>query len=305
MSDTPHMQVRDPIGRVSFNGFAQHGEVMVFGLVIEQNPRGIANKAPGPAGDQRRAHNTHGRVQPTRAHILACQQGHNRQQRGQRIRQYMQVGGAQVVIVPVVRVPLIISVIVIVIMVSVVSMIVLMRSRHQHPGTDNIHQQANDGHHQCLVKGNGQGVDQAICTLDSHDQGKTHQHHRAGKPGQTVNLADPKGKAPISGESPRHHIGEYRNPQRGGMGGHVQAVCQQCHGAIHHPSGYFHDHHRSRQNYDDYSATLTRTLFVLAKDVVMRPVAQWLRMHTSFTPSKLIAETAKKGALAIICFWCV
>jgi hypothetical protein len=85
----------------------------------------------------------------------------------------------------------------------------------------------------------------------------------------------------------------------------VQTVCQQCHGAINYPGRYFHDHHRSRQDYHDYSATLARALLVLAEDVVMRPVVQLLRMHDKLTPSKWIAEKANAGKIAIIRFGCV
>jgi hypothetical protein len=85
----------------------------------------------------------------------------------------------------------------------------------------------------------------------------------------------------------------------------VQAVRQQRHGAVNDPGRNLHDHHRSCQDYDGYGTTLARTLFVLAKDVVMRPVAQLLRIHDDVTPSKWIAEKANAGNVAIIRFGCV
>ena len=131
-----------------FDSRAQRSQAFIVGLVIQQHLRGVANQAVRPARDQRRAHQAHRRVQPVGTQILAGQQGGDRQQRGQCIRQHMQVGRAQVVVVAVMPCVALLMVMVVVMVVlalllvptPVMMVVVAVRCGHQYPGADAIHE---------------------------------------------------------------------------------------------------------------------------------------------------------------------
>ena len=105
----------------------------------------------------------------------------------------------------------------------------LVGRRCQYPGTDRIDHKTQHRHDQCLVKRNRHRADQAPYTFGRHHHGEPEQQHGAAETRQAIDLADPKGKALVCGKAPGQYIGQHRNPQRGGMGRHVQAVSQQCH----------------------------------------------------------------------------
>jgi len=66
---------------------------------VEKDGSGIAQEIPRPHRDNYAANDTHDGIEPNPAKIAAGKQRHDRQHRGQRIRQHMYEGGAQVVIV--------------------------------------------------------------------------------------------------------------------------------------------------------------------------------------------------------------
>lgn len=79
------------------------------GRFVQQLPGRGAHQAEAPVQDDQRTHDAHDRVQQREVREAPHQQSHDRQHTGQRVGQHMKVGGLEVVVVVVCRVPCAVS----------------------------------------------------------------------------------------------------------------------------------------------------------------------------------------------------
>ena len=180
LANFPDMQIRNPVIRIVFNGGTDGVFLNILNAGIQQHGTGCTDQAERPVRDDQAADNTHYRIEPEPAEVLSGQQCGNGQYRSQRIRQYMQVCGSQVVIVV-----MIIAVIVVIVVIVAVMMVVIF----QQPGTEQIHRQANGGDDHGLMKENIPGFKKTGDRLQQDKQCHNTQYNRAGKPGQNIHLS--------------------------------------------------------------------------------------------------------------------
>ena len=159
-------------------------------------------------------------------------------------------------------------------MVAVVVILVIhAQYPHRHPVDDQAQHRHGDG----LVQGNGYRCNQALDALYSHDQGEYRQQHRPGEAAQGVDLAGAKAEGRVMGVFAGVDIGESRDRQGAGMGSHMQAVCQQGHGAVDQPGDNLDHHHGRRQGDHPQGTLLAGFDLVLAERVAMGlVVGAWL-----------------------------
>ena len=203
----PDVQVADPGRDVAlFDRLADLGHHRRVHLRVEQDPPGIAQQAPGPDRDQRRADQAHYRIQPGRAHEHAAEQGQDRQHRGRRVGHHVQVGRAQV---EVVAVGMPVSVVPVVAVVVVVPVAVPMLVA-QPPGAEQVHRQAHRGDCDRLLVVDRAGLQQPLHGLRHHQRGHAQQQDRAGVAAEDLDLPGAEGEAAVAGVAPRAGIGERR-----------------------------------------------------------------------------------------------
>ncbi len=97
--DLPDLQVRNPIRRRIFDSIPDRRSEIAINLPVQQYFRGIADQAKWPARDQNSADDAHRRIQPVCTPVLSGKQSNDGQYRRQCIRQHVQIGRAQIVIV--------------------------------------------------------------------------------------------------------------------------------------------------------------------------------------------------------------
>ena len=186
------VKIGNPIGGITFNRLSQFLQHLRVGGLVQQHARGVPDQSEGPLGNQYRADEAHGRIEPVRAEVLPREQCSDGQYGSQGIGQHMQVGAAQVVIVMMVVVFVVVFVVV----------VMFVRRGHQYPRTHAIDDETHHRDDQGLVEGDGQRVKQPVGTLGDHHQSKAHQQDGTGKARQAVDLSDTEAVLPVIGRTP-------------------------------------------------------------------------------------------------------
>ena len=74
-------------------------------------------------------------------------------------------------------------------------------------------------------------------------------------------------------------VGEGGDDERGGMGGHVQAVGNQRHGTPEHPANNFGGHHRDAEHHDSPAAPLVSVVVSPEEYVFVSPLVDRMGVH--------------------------
>ena len=117
-------------------------------------------------------------------------------------------------------------------------------------------------------------MDEAIDAARRHEDGEGREQHGPGEPSEGVHLARPEGVARVAGVAPRVHVGERRDPEGGGVGGHVQAVGQERHRGEGEPGDDLHHHHRRGDRDHEQGAALSGPADLLPEGVAVLPAGQ-------------------------------
>ncbi len=220
-------------------------------LGIQQHPAGVAQQPPGPHCHQHGAHYAHQGVEPVGPPQHAPHQRQNRQHRGGRIRQHVDVGGAQVEILMAVMIVMVMMILVVMIMMVVVVMAVVMMAVIvlKQPGTGQVHQQADDGDGDGLLIVDRAGIQQPEHRLEQHHAGHPHQQEGAGEAPQHLDLPGAEAESVVAGEVAGGAVGQHRQAERQRMGTHVPAVGQQRHGVVEPAATDLRHHHDDGQQH--------------------------------------------------------
>ena len=278
----PDVQVGDAVVGVRLDGARDRGPGIVVGGGVEQDVAAVAQQAPGPARDHRRAEHPDHRVQPGPARVLARDQRHDREQRGERVREHVEVGRAQVVVrvnvaVVVVMVMVMVMVIVVIVVV-VVAVIVRVVMVVQHGTAHQVHREAGHGDADGLVVVDRQRVDQPHQRFERHHEGDHRQRDRAGKAAEHADLAGAVAVARIRGVDAGVAVGEQRDAEGGDVRRHVPAVGQQRHRAAGH-AGHDLDQHHHRGQRDDAPRAGLGAAGVAAEVMAVTPAVDVVVVH--------------------------
>src|SRR5512141_113274 len=95
----PHMQVGNSIVSLRFDRLSDSPQHLVGRLHIEKHVTRQAEQSPGPANYERGADQSHEGVQPLLPKEFTEEEGKDRKDGGQGIRQHVKIGGTEVVVV--------------------------------------------------------------------------------------------------------------------------------------------------------------------------------------------------------------
>lgn len=186
----PHVQIRNPIPVLFDYRTYLVRQILARLDIIQQHAAAIPDQPHGPAGNHQSADNTHQRVEPYPAVDAAGCERDNRKNRGQRIRQHMQIGGTQVV-VPGLGGGVVVSVIVIVpvAVVVMVTMVVMRMVLAKQPGTDEIDHKPKHGYRNGLRKTDRHRIGQPEKTFPADEQSDQGKYDRTGKTSKVAEFA--------------------------------------------------------------------------------------------------------------------
>jgi hypothetical protein len=214
----------------------------------------------------------------------------NRQHRRQGIRQHMQIGRSQIMVVTM-AVRIVIMVVVIVIAVRrVVVVVVVVVAIAENPDADGVDKQPHHGHEDGLVEGNRHRLKQAMQAFARHHGREQQQQQRAGESAQRVDFAGAEGQAGIMGVAPRKVVREGIDGEGGRMRGHVQAIRQQGHRAKQNSGRNFRHHHQGGQRDHDARAPLRLPHPILPEAMPVRRSPRNLRARNHRRPLRPTAD---------------
>ena len=137
-SHTPDVQIGDLHASQRFDTFAKRRFCILVGG-IEEHGRGIAHERPRPAPDDDRADNSHNRIHPGKAKIASREQCGDREHRRQRVGEDVEIGRAQVVVMPmVVMIMMAVAARVVRFAVMMMAMIMIVTAHEQEADTADI-----------------------------------------------------------------------------------------------------------------------------------------------------------------------
>ena len=185
--------------------------------------------------------------------------------RRERIRQHMQIGGSQIVVV-------MLPAMVVIRRFPVAAVVMLVRvAAIEHEDRQPVHDQPENGHADRLIEGNLHGAEQTHNALPRHQQRKQRQQHGPREPGQRVHLAGAEAESLVAGMAASVDVGQQRDGQGRGVGGHVQPVGQQRHRPERDARHDLHHHRRRRDDDHDQRADFARHLPILAENMIVLP----------------------------------
>ncbi|MCY1237621.1 hypothetical protein D9M72_503260 [compost metagenome] len=266
-SELPDVQI-DNLGIFLGDDLADFfGQVFAFGKVIQQGCAGVADETEGPARNDDCADDTHGGIEPQPAIDRAQTERDNCENRGQRIGEDVQIGGAQVSILPAM-----VSMMRPVVIMMVMGVVVL-----QQPGAHEVDDEAGDGDENRLAKIDRHRSVEAAQAFPADQQSDERQHDGAGKTGQVAKLSGAEGETAIVRMLARIEIGKRGDQHRGRMGRHVPTIGNERHRPEDLPGHDLDHHHRCGDRDDDPGPPLVALVIAAKEDVI---VAR--REHASF-----------------------
>ncbi|MCY1402764.1 hypothetical protein D9M71_179200 [compost metagenome] len=223
------MQVRGSGIPRFLNHFADFlGNVCV--CLIQQYSCGCPHQGPGPTRDNDGADDAHDRVQPHPTEIPAGEQCSNGQNRCQRVRDDVDVGRFQVVVVAVRGMAMIMTVPV-----------------AQQQGTDNVDDQSGNRDECSGAELNFRWLQEAYDRLNANSQGDHAENQRRGEPTQVSDLSGTETVTLAGRVAFCVSVSGRRDAQCAGMGCHVKAIGQQRHRAGDVSGGDLANHHHNGQ----------------------------------------------------------
>ncbi len=239
------MQIADISARQLGNHLADLRHQRGIHLGIQQHPTRVAQQTPGPYRDQSGTHYAHQRIQPVGPPQHATYQRQNRQHGSGRIRQHVDIGGAQIEVLMAVVIVMVMMIVVVMLMMVVMPMSVMMVAVIilEQPGTGEVHQQPHQRDSDRLLIVDRAGIEQPEHRLEQHQPGHSHQQQGAGEATQHLDLPSAKAESVVAGKVAGGAIGQYRETQRQRVGAHVPAVGQQRHGVVEPAAADLRHHH--------------------------------------------------------------
>lgn len=227
-------------------------------LPVEENFTGIIEQSDSPTADENRADDSHDGVHPNPAEVFRGQQCGDGRDGGQRIGEDMNIGRTEIVVF-MMRMVMTVFMRMVVVMLMM-SMVVGMPENQR---ADAVYHQTDNRDGNGLIEDNGNGMQEAHDAFIGHDEGKEREQRGTGEGGERIDFACSETEAGVVGVFSCEDVGDVAEEQREGMGGHVQAIGEQGHGAVHDTGGDFDGHHGEGNQDDDEGA-----LFPGAGDVL-------------------------------------
>ena len=272
-ADAPHMQVGNAVvsGLQPLRDGRAEGGV---GVHVEEDGTSKAHEAPRPIGNDERTDDPHQRVHPPPAEVPTGQQADDGEDGHHSVRQYMDVGGAQVEIMAM-------TVGAVMVRVIRVFVIVVVMVVTQQPRAEEIDAETKDGDRNRLVEGDRHRVEQAYDTFVPNEERDHGQHNSAGEPGHVAEHAGTKGKVVVAGVAAGVGVGQRRDDQRTGVRGHVQAISEERHGAEDHAADYFGSHHDAAEADDRPGLPLVPCVILPEKNMFVAERRQGVEVQGS------------------------
>ena len=118
----------------------------------------------------------------------------------------------------------VVMVVMVMVMVMIMTMVALIMRNGQISGeAQAIHQQPDHGHENCLIKGNGDWVNNPLHTFKDHDHCKQGKENRACEACESVHLAGSEAVTGVCRKAPCVGVGKDGNAQSGGV---CEAMCR-------------------------------------------------------------------------------
>ena len=161
-----------------------------------------------------------------------------------------------------------------------VAMVVMMSVFAQQEDAGHIDHEPDDGDQHRFIKGDGQGIDQALNRLPDHEQGHQPQHDGARVAAKDFHLSDPEGETAIPGVLAGIAIGKDRKAERASVGRHMPAIGQKRHRVEPYTGGNLQHHHdEGEQDNGHCPSFIGLTGFGIQKSVVVSPRIELMNVH--------------------------
>jgi len=140
----------------------------------------------------------------------------------------------------------------------------------QQPGARHIDGKTEDRHRDRLVEGDRHRVQQTADAFPADQQRDQRQDDRRGEGGEVAELAGAEDEARVLGVAARIAVGDSREQQRPGMGGHVQPVGHERERPEDAAADDLQQHHRPAQPYHPPGTPLVAGMASAQENVAVR-----------------------------------
>ena len=166
----------------------------------------------------------------------------------------------------------------------VMMMLVPVSLRVQNNHADAIHNQPEDRHEDRLVEYNLNRVEQPRDTFKGHEQREDREQYRTRKTSERVHLAGAKAVATVARVAASIGIGKGGDAQRRRVRCHMQAVCQQSHGAKDNAGDQFDHHHNRCYGNNEKRSAFAGPALILRKGMLMLVTFKIVFVHAVYSP---------------------